>query len=89
MTRTRLPCQKERIHWTGLHRLLDMDGFYDQDEAAMPEGEGAEETQRAREAGPPKREESWGLEEGNACSMYAPRDFHKGRRGRKGRGRML
>ena len=36
----------------------------DQDEAARSAGEGARETERARKAGPPRREECWALEEG-------------------------
>ena len=36
----------------------------DQDEAARSAGEGGREKQRAREAGPPEREEGWDPEEG-------------------------
>ena len=38
----------------------------------MSEGEGAEEKERAREAGPSRREESWALEEGAQLVLEGP-----------------
>ena len=49
MTGTRLRSHQERVHWTGLHRLLDRDGFYDQDEAAKSPGEGTNEAHTEQE----------------------------------------
>ena len=84
MTRSRLLGQQERVHWTGLHRLLDRDGFYDQVEAARSAG-GERKRVRAREAGPPRREEGWALEEGGRRDSW----YWRGCRGCGGRSALV
>ena len=51
--------------------------MFDQDEAAMSKGTGAEETERVREAGPLRREESWAPKEGEQRVLVGPQRLRR------------
>ena len=76
MTRTRLRCQKERVHWTGLHRLLDgTAGMVSMTRTRLRRRQerGAREAAKASEAGPPRREEGRAPEEGGGILGWGSR----------------
>ena len=60
----RLLGQQERVHWTGLHRLLDSTtGMISMTRMRLLGQQERGSRERARETGPPRREEGWALEE--------------------------